>query len=165
MKVVYSIAYLLLLVGCKESASEDSSPSSSKIDPDGSFSRVLDELDSAIGERFQSMEMAAMVSATYMYDGSIDEVVAVVDPLVTKMGYEGSDKNPMDKLLSEAADEQKKMGMSMQNVSGRNYKHKNGNMIIIMRMDVAHEKREMKMLTVQLLNPGLMSEMGSKLEP
>jgi len=165
MKAVYSIVYLLLLVGCKESASEDRNPFLGKLDPDGSFIRLLDELDKAIGERFQSMEMAGLMSATYMYDGSIDHVVAVVHPLVTKMGYEGSDKDPMDSLPSEAADMQKKMGMSMQNISGKTYKHKNGNMIIIMRMDVAQEKREMKMLTVQLMNPGLMSEMGSKLEP
>lgn len=162
MKTVSPLLSLLLVfAGCQDNTSVQRNPSSERIDPDGSFSQVLNEVDKAIGERMQSMEMGAMISATYMHDGSIDTVVAVVDPLVKKMGYKESARNVMDAGPAEA-EMQEKMGMSMKNIISKSYEHKNGNVISVTRTNITHDEREMKMLTVHLMNPHLMSEMGSK---
>ena len=69
MKVLFSFFILLFSIGCGQEAAVERNPHAGKIDPDGSFAQLLNEVDNELGPRFQSMEMEAMVSATYMYDG------------------------------------------------------------------------------------------------
>ena len=94
----------------------------------------------------------------------MEEVTAVVDPLLTEMGYSPVDSNSTEDLPAAAKEMQEKMGMEMKNMRSKAYKHKNGNMISVSRMDISHDEKDMNMLTVHLMNPQLMSKKGADRE-
>lgn len=160
MKSLLFSAVILFVIGCGDDSSVERNPHAGKIDSDGSFAQLLNEVDKKIGTRFQSMEMEAMVSATYMYNGALEEITTIVDPLVKEMGYSGIDANATEDLSTTAKEMQEKMGMKMKNMQSKAYKHKNGNMISVSRMDISHSEKDMNMLTVHLMNPKLMSKIG-----
>lgn len=160
MKVLLAFFICLFFIGCGQEAAVERNPFAGKIDQDGSFAQLLNEVDKKIGTRFQSMEMEAMVSATYMYDGALEEITKIVDPLITEMGYSAVDTNTTEELPAAAKEMQEKMGMKMKNMQSQAYKHKNGNMISVSRMDISHSDKDMSMLTVHLMNPKLMSKIG-----
>ncbi|WP_372724238.1 hypothetical protein [Novipirellula sp.] len=57
---------------------------------------------------------------------------------------------------------QAKMGINMSSVDQKMYTHPNGDTLMIARMDMSNDDIDMKMLTVQLMNPKKMSEFGAK---
>ena len=57
---------------------------------------------------------------------------------------------------------QAKMGINMSSVDQAMYTHLNGDTLMIARMDMSNNDLDMKMLTVQLMNPMKMSEIGAK---
>jgi len=134
-----------------------------EIDEDGQFETILNEVDKVAGNRFQSMQMEAMTSASYQYDGSIDEIVKVVEPIALKAGY-----SPMDSEMTEDAIAggqehiQEIANMEMDMIGTKMYQHKNGNLISISRMNISSDspkmEMNMKLLTVQMMNPKKMSD-------
>src|SRR6478672_8326321 len=57
------------------------------------FKSLLISLDGAIGKRFQSMQMDAMESVTYQYDGPMQTVLDIVAPVARKSGFFETDIN------------------------------------------------------------------------
>lgn len=126
------------------------------------FDTLLTAVDNAIGERFQAMQMDAMNSASYQYDGPIKTVVDIVDPIAKKAGFTPNDDQPTMDMGEAEKEMQAKMGFNMSSVDPKMYNHPNGDTLMIARMDMSNDDIDMKLLTVQLMNPKKMSEFGAK---
>jgi hypothetical protein len=126
------------------------------------FDALLTAVDNAIGKRFQAMQMDAMNSASYQYDGPIKTVVDIVDPIAKKAGFTPDSELPTLGMGEVEKEMQAKMGINMNSVDQKMYTHPSGDTLMIARMDMSNDDIDMKMLTVQLMNPKKMSEFGAK---
>ena len=170
------LPFLLLALftsGCGPSdenrtANPVASPSGGVSEHAAFFEEVLGDVDSLIGKRFQSMQMEAMSSASYMYDGTIDKITEVVDPLAEQAGFASDSSGAFDEHFQEGLDQMRAMpNMEMEVLGNKTYTHEDGTMLLLMRADITqnfnNQQVDMKMLTVQMMNPAKMSEMGDKL--
>lgn len=128
------------------------------------FDALLTAVDNAIGKRFQSMQMDAMNSASYQYDGPIKTAVDIVDPIAKSAGFVKADKTPGIGMGEAEKEMQAKMGFNMSSVGQAMYTHPNGDTLVIARMDMSNADIDMKLLTIQLMNPKKMSEFGAKVQ-
>ena len=166
------LPYLLLLsvivaAGCRsetDSASTENTSVASSDTPSQSidFEALLNAVDKAIGKRFQAMQMDAINSASYQYDGSIETVVDIVDPIAKKAGFISNDVQQTIDMGEAEKEVQAKMGINMRSIDQKMYTHPNGDTLMIARMDVSNDDTAMKLLTVQLMNPKKMSTFGAK---
>lgn len=129
------------------------------------FEALLEAVDKAIGPRFQAMQMMAMSSASYQYDGSFDAVVEVVEPIVIEAGFKVvADEG--DTRMGEAEQSmQSQMGFEMETKEQRTYLHPNGDTLMLVKTKVSNDELDMTLLNVQLMNAGKMSQMGAGLRP
>jgi len=175
--VPLSLALLVSITGCGKADSNSStavSPTESvpEIDGTAQFESILQKVDAVIGKRFQSMQMAGMTMASYQFDGPIDTVVDIVEPLVIENGYSVGNDDMMKNAMEQGQAEQAMMpNANMDLVGSKTYQHENGNMINIMRMDVsvqipdAPAATEMQMLTIQMTNVEKMQDFGKDMLP
>lgn len=165
------VCILLLCVsvagGCRSEA--DTSTAANTIAEDNTtppkrldFDALLTALDDAIGKRFQAMRMDALDSATYQYDGPIQTVVDIVDPIAKQAGFTPASDQPTVEMGEAEKEMQAKMGINMTSIDQKMYTHPDGDTLIIARMDISNDEIDMKMLTVQLMNPKKMSDFGAK---
>lgn len=126
------------------------------------FDALLATVDTAIGKRLQAMQMEAMNAATYQYDGPIETVVDIVDPIARAAGFTQDKDQPAFGMGEAEKEMQAKMGVNMSYVDQMIYTHSSGDSLMIARMDMSSEDIDMKMLTVQLMNAKKMSEFGAK---
>lgn len=164
--------YTLLLCvvftgGCKPEAGNSTAANTNAEDnatPPQSldFNALLSAVDDGIGERFQAMQMDAMNSATYQYDGPIKTVVEIVDPIAKKAGFTAASDPPISDMGEAEREMQAKMGINISSFEQKMYTHPNGDTLMIARMDMSNDEIDMKMLTVQLMNPKKMSDLGAK---
>jgi len=115
-------------------------------------------VDNAIGKRFQSMQMDAMDSATYEYDGPIQTVLDIVAPIAKKSGFSDATADLTNGMGAAEQEMQKKMGIDMKSVEQKMFTHPNGDTLMVSRMDISSESMHMKMLTIQLMNPSKMAD-------
>jgi hypothetical protein len=164
-----ALALTLGAIGCQSGSDAPTSKASAN-DADRADARTLDfdallkEVDAAIGKRFQSMQMAAMDSASYQYDGPIEPVIDIVRPVAEKAGFAevtGACGGQMGPAESEMVGN---MGMDMKSIAQRTWTHPNGDTLSVARMDVTSDKLSMKMLSVHLMNPKKMAELGAAAE-
>lgn len=158
----------LAVIGCGKADNNSAEKTTTlprlvEIDEDGEFESILNEVDKAIGKRFQSMQMGAMISATYQYDGSIDKVAEIIEPMAIKAGYSPVDNDTSQQAIADGQKHMQEMAnMEIKMIESKMYQHENGNMITIMRMDISSDapkmQMDMSMLTVQMMNPNKMSE-------
>lgn len=139
-------------------AKSNEAPSSEGLD----FDAMITAVDNAIGKRFQSMQMDAMNSVSYQYDGPIKTVVDIVDPFAKTAGFTPNSDEPTVGMGEAEKDMQARMGINMSSFDQKMYTHPNGDTLVIVRMDMSNADVDMKMLTVQLMNPKKMSEFGAK---
>ncbi|WP_236624242.1 hypothetical protein [Rhodopirellula baltica] len=172
--ITHSLLYVLLLcmlcaVGCQSESDgpiatntvdERNTAPSQSLD----FDALLTAVDDAIGNRFQAMQMDAMNSATYQYGGPIKAVVDIVDPIAKDSGFTLSDDQSTAGMGEAEKEMQAKMGINMSSVDQVMYTHPSGDTLMIVRMDMSNDDIDMKMLTVQLMNPKKMSEFGAKVQ-
>ncbi len=125
------------------------------------FDALLTAIDDAIGKRFQAMQMDAMNSASYQYDGPIKTVVDIIEPIAKTAGFTPGGDTPTNGMGEAEKEMQAKMGFNMTAVDQKMYTHPNGDTLMIARMDMSNDDIDMKMLTVQLMNPKKMSELGA----
>ena len=126
------------------------------------FDALLTAVDDAIGERFQAMQMDAMNSASYRYDGPIKTVVDIVAPIAIAAGFTQANDHPTLGTGEAEKEMQAKMGINMSSVDQTMYTHPNGDTLMIARMDLSNDDIDMKMLMIQKMNPKKMSEFGAK---
>lgn len=126
------------------------------------FDALLTAVDNAIGKRFQSMQMDGMNSVSYQYDGPMKPAVDIVDPIAKSAGFATADNTPTLGTGEMEKEMQAKMGFNMSSVGQTMYTHPNGDTLIIARMDMSNADMDMKLLTIQLMNPQKMSEFGAK---
>lgn len=170
MKRFYNLMLLVVFLsalGCQPEAIKppgtiagnmQGSSDSSSLD----FDAMLNSVDSEIGKRFQAMQMEAMNSASYQYDGPIKKVVDIIEPIALATGFMEQKDRPAIGAGEAEKEMQSKMGMSMSAGEQKMYVHPNGDTLMIIRMDVANKDIDMKMLMVQLMNPKKMSDFGAK---
>jgi uncharacterized lipoprotein YehR (DUF1307 family) len=161
--VVLAAIVPLAVLGCGNADNSSSpnagdQPLAAEIDEAGQFELMLKEVDKVIGERFQSMQMGAMTSVSYQYDGSIDKVVDVVEPMAIKAGYLPMDDDTTEQSFAEGHKQMQQMtNMKMKMIGSKTYMHEDGNLISISRMDISSDapkmQMNMQMLTVQMMNP------------
>lgn len=160
-----TLAFIAITVGCQTQSETStaknniavSGPASEKLD----FDALLLAVDGAIGKRFQSMQMEAMNSATYNYDGPIQAVVDIVGPLAAKAGFTEETQGPTDGMSVAEKEMQEKMGIDMKSLEQKMWTHPNGDALLVARMDMSSKEMDMKMLTVQIMNPKKMSQFGA----
>jgi len=170
------LLYVLLLfaffvVGCK---SESDTADATKTDSTGDttqtdildFDVLLAKVDNAIGKRFQAMQMEGMNSVSYQYDGPIETVVDIVEPIAKASGFSEA-KNEHEMGMGEAEKEmQAKMGIDMSAIEQKMYTHPNGDTLVIVRMDMSNEDIDMKILAINMMNSKKMSDFGQQaMEP
>jgi hypothetical protein len=158
----------MILAGGCQSESDAPTATNNIVEPNTTplqsldFDALLTAVDDAIGERFQAMQMDAMNSATYQYDGPIKTVVDIVDPIAIAAGFTRANDQPTLGMGEAEKEMQAKMGLNMSSVDQTMYTHPNGDTLMIARMDMSNDDIDMKMLTVQMMNPKKMSEFGAK---
>ncbi|EMB17123.1 signal peptide protein [Rhodopirellula europaea 6C] len=170
--MIRPIRYLLLLSiifagGCTSetnSTTAGNPSAASKESPSESldFDALLIAVDNAIGKRFQAMQMDAMNSASYQYDGPIKTVVDIVDPIAKKAGFTPTEERPSDSMGEAEKEMQAKMGINMNSIDRKMYTHPNGDTLMIARMDMSNDDIDMKMLTVQRMNPKKMADLSAE---
>ena len=164
--VVLTIA--ALTIGCQ---SQSDLPTSQPVAPvsNGADSPVLDfdsllkAINGAMGKPFQSMQMDAMQSASYKYEGSIQVVADIVGPIVERAGFSESADNMADKAGAEGKEMQEKMGIDIKPIEQKMWTHPNGDTVMVARMDMSSKDVSMKMLTVHMMNPKKMADFGAAL--
>lgn len=166
-----ALLIMLMLTGCGEGDTSTakkvtSMPAIVDIDEEGHFENILQAVDRTVGKRSQTMQMGAMKSATYMFDGPIETVVQLVEPLVTELGYEPVDKEALGDGFQQGMEHMQNVtNMEINLLGQRMYQHQNGNIFSVMRMDITSEMENtsthMQMLTVQMMNPRKMTESHS----
>ena len=124
------------------------------------FEALLTSVDNAIGKRFQSMQMDAMDSATYKYDGPIQTVLEIVAPIAKKSGFSEATVDLANGMGAAEQEVQKKMGIDMKSVEQKMFTHPSGDTLIVSRMDMSSDDLDMKMLTIQRMNPKKMADFG-----
>jgi hypothetical protein len=124
------------------------------------FEALLTSVDNAIGKRFQSMQMGAMESATYQYDGPIQTVLDIVAPIAEKSGFSETTADLADGMGAAEQEMQKKLGINMKSVEQKMFTHPSGDTLNVSKMDISNEGMNMKMLTIQLMNPKKMADFG-----
>ena len=128
------------------------------------FEALLSSVDNAIGKRYQSMQMDAMESATYQYDGPIQTVLDIVGPIAKKSGFSDATADLASGMGAAEQEMQKKMGIDMKSVERKLFTHPNGGTLTVSRMDVSSDDLNMKMLTIQLMNPTKMADFGRTMQ-
>jgi len=166
--ILYALLLFAIFAGGCQSEADTSTATSTVVERNTNPSQSLDfdalltAVDDAIGKRFQSMQMDAMNFASYQYDGPIKTVVDIVDPIAKSAGFTQDNDQPTIWMGEAEKEMQAKMGINMSSVDQAMYTHLNGDTLMIARMDMSNNDIDMKMLTVQLMNPMKMSEIGAK---
>ncbi len=128
------------------STTEDSSiPQARSLD----FTTLVSSLDDAIGKRLQTPQMDGTESATYQYNGPIEEVLDIVAPIANGSGFSAVTGD----VANAAAQKMKKVMANgvMKVVDHKMYRHPNGELLTVSRMAVGNSG--MMMLTIIYMNP------------
>lgn len=163
--LVAALCVVISVIGCQPKA-ETSTKNSNAVNGNVASGRPLDfeallsSVDKAIGKRFQSMQMDAMDSATYQYDGPIQTVLEIVAPIAKKSGFSDSTADLTNGMGAAEQEMQKKMGINMKSVEQKMFTHPNGDTLMVSRMDISNEGMDIKMLAIQLMNPKKMADFG-----
>ena len=108
------------------------------------FQALLASVDNAIGKRFQTMQMDAMESVTYQYDGPIQTVLDIVGPIAKKSGFSEEKVDLANSMDAAQQEMQKKVGLDMKSVEQKMFTHPSGDTLMVSRMDVSNEKLDRK---------------------
>ena len=128
------------------------------------FDALLASVDVAIGKRFQSMQMDAMDSATYKYDGPIQTILDIVAPIAKKSGFSEQTADLAAGMGPAELEMQKKIGIDMKSVEQKMFTHPSGDTLIVSRIDLSNEGTDMKRLTLQLMNPKKMANFSEAMK-
>ena len=77
-------------------------------------------------------------------------------------GFNSNSDQPTIGMGESEKEMQVKMGINVNSVDQKMYAHPNGDTLMIARMDMSNDDIDVKMLTVQLMNPKKLSELGAK---
>jgi hypothetical protein len=167
--LIVALCIVILESGCQptsnSSTNQSTSVNGSATNPQRfDFEALLTYVDNAIGKRFQSMQMDAMESATYQYDGPIQTVVDIVAPIAKKAGFSEGAVDAAIGMGPAEQEMQKKMDIDMKSVEQMMFTHPSGETLIVSRMDVSNNDLDMKFLTVQRMNPKQMADFGKTMK-
>lgn len=112
------------------------------------FEALLNSVDNAIGKRLQSMQLDAMESAAYQYNGPLEKVLNVVTPIATENGF-SAETGDLDHTVEQKMKEVMANGV-MQMVDHMMFAHPNGDILTISRMAIG--KTGTKMMTISYFN-------------
>lgn len=162
---IVALCLSISAIGCQSKSTSANKTSSDSTDQIASaspldFDALLTSLDGTIGPRFQSMQMDSIQSTSYQYDGPIQAVLDIVEPIAKTAGFSevsGDMKNSMETAQQAM---QEKMGVDMKSVTYHMFTHPSGETLGVSRMDISNKNMKLSLLTVQLMNPKKMAELG-----
>jgi hypothetical protein len=157
--LIVALCIAISEIGCRpksDTSTKNSNADGQRLD----FEALLTSVDNAIGKRFQSMQMDAMESATYKYDGPMQRVLDIVAPIAKKSGFAEATVDLANGMGAAEQEMQKKMGVDMKSVEQKMFPHPSGDTLIVARMDISNNDLDIKMLTIQLMNPKKMADFG-----
>jgi hypothetical protein len=163
--LIVALCVAISEIGCQsKSDSSNGNPNAVTNGQQLDFEALLTSVDNAIGKRFQSMQMDAMESATYQYGGPIQTVLDIVAPIAKKSGFSEATVGLANDMGAAEQEMQKKLGIDMKSVEQKMFTHPSGDTLMVSRMDISNEGLDMKMLTIQLMNPKKMADFGKSMK-
>jgi hypothetical protein len=106
--------------------------------------------------------MDGMESASYQYDGPMQTVVDIVAPIATRSGFTETNIDLTSGMDAAQKRMSQKLAMAMSSREQKMFTHPNGEMLIVLRMDISTSDRQAKLLTVQYMNPRKMAGFAEK---
>ena len=169
LRLMATLWLVILFVGCQQESNTSSknsgvSTSDAQEADQLDFSALLDSVDNSIGKRFQSTQMEAIDSASYRYDGPIQKVLDIVAPKAKEAGFKEETDETSIGMGPAEKEMQQKMGFDMKSVEQRMFTHPSGDVLTVVRMDISSDDLDVKMLTIQLMNPQKMADFGNTMK-
>jgi len=154
----------LVATGCQPTSVLETDSSVDTSEQRLDFEALLASVDDVIGMRFQSMQIGGIESATYKYGGPIETVLDIVEPVAKKHGFSKKTDELKNAMGTAELEMQERMGIEMNNLDHRLFAHSNGDTLVVSRMDMSNDNMDMKMLTIQLMNPKDMADFDAVIE-
>jgi hypothetical protein len=87
-------------------------------------------------------------------------VLDIVAPIAKKSGFSEATADLANGMGAAQQEMQKKMGIDMKSVEQKMFTHPSGDTLVVSRMDMSSNDLDMKVLTIQLINPKKMADFG-----
>ena len=114
------------------------------------FEAIQTALEAEVGDSFQAMQMQGMTSVTFRYDGAVQTVIDIVEPMATASGFRTIAKGGA--------------GGEVGAFEQATFKHPDGDVLAVTTMDVSTDGNDMKRVVIQLMDSDQMEGLAESMK-